>query len=407
MKNFEEAESKTHGGLSPRPARTQGLGGVYQPKYRDRKTREWRESPTWWVRYSWRGRLYRESSHSTRRGLAVRLLRRRLGELDKGRLVGPDAEKTTFEDLARIILDDYQVNGRKSFKRVENALTRLREFFGFSRALDITSDRVNTYIKARQEAGAKPATIRYELAILKRGFALAIKAERLAQSPSFPSIEVRNVRTGFFEEPEFRAVLPHLLADVQPVVDFAYLTGWRIGEILPLQWRQVDFKAQTVRLEPGTTKNDDGRVFPFMAFPALEALLQRQRKRTEELQKVTKQIIPWLFHRGGTPIKDFRGAWQQACKAAGVPGRLVHDLRRTAVRNLERAGVPRSVAMKLTGHKTESVYRRYAIVSEADLSEGIAKLAAFLNHQTSVQRTILPLKKKVSKAQAKQAGGDG
>lgn len=82
-----------------------------------------------------------------------------------------------------------------------------------------------------------------------------------------------------------------------------------------------------------------------------------------------------MFHRQGKPIKSFRQAWTDACTLASVPNRLVHDFRRTAVRNLERAGVPHSVAMKLTGHKTESVYRRYAIVCEADLSEGLKKLA--------------------------------
>jgi hypothetical protein len=73
---------------------------------------------------------------------------------------------------------------------------------------------------------------------------------------------------------------------------------------------------------------------------------------------------------------DFRGAWEQACRKAGVPDQLFHDLRRTAVRNLERASVPRSWAMSLTGHKTEAVYRRYAIVSEADLFEAGRRLTA-------------------------------
>ena len=94
-----------------------------------------------------------------------------------------------------------------------------------------------------------------------------------------------------------------------------------------------------------------------------------------EAQIDSGSIIPWVFHRRGKPIKDFYGAWRLACKQAGVPQRIPHDFRRTAVRNLERAGVPRSVAMKITGHKTEAVYRRYAIVSEADLSEGLKKLA--------------------------------
>lgn len=94
------------------------------------------------------------------------------------------------------------------------------------------------------------------------------------------------------------------------------------------------------------------------------------------VQAKTDRIIPHVFHRDGAPIKCFRGSWVAACKAAGVPGRIFHDLRRTAVRNLERAGVPRSVAMKLTGHKTEAVYRRYAIVSDADLRAAADKLAA-------------------------------
>jgi len=83
------------------------------------------------------------------------------------------------------------------------------------------------------------------------------------------------------------------------------------------------------------------------------------------------ELVPWVFHRAGRPIRDFRVSWLRACALAGVRGRLVHDLRRTVVRSPERAGVPRSVAMKLTGHKTESVYTRYAIVCEADLAEGV------------------------------------
>jgi hypothetical protein len=145
-------------------------------------------------------------------------------------------------------------------------------------------------------------------------------------------------------------------------------------EILGLTWRQVDFGASTVRLEPGTTKNREGRTFHFT--PELRALLEAQRECTATAQAKTDRIIPNVFHRDGEPIKSFRGAWFTACESAGVPGRIFHDLRRTAVRNLERAGVPRSVAMKLTGHKTEAVYRRYAIVSDADLRDAAVKLAA-------------------------------
>jgi integrase len=384
--------------------KARGLGRIYQPKYRDRKTGEWRMSPTWWLDYSFRGEKHRESSGSTRRTKAVKLLRRRLEEMGRGQLVGPDAEKVTFADLTGMVVSDYQVNGRKSLRRAEDAVNRLTEFFAEARALDVTGDRVTAYIRHRQEARAKPASIRYELAILKRGFTLTLRAGKLAHRPYIPSLEVRNVRTGFFEEPESRAVLAHLPEEVRPVCEFAYLTGWRMGEILPLQWRQVDFKAKTVRLEPGTTKNDEGRVFPFSTFPALEALLRHQRERTEALEKATARIIPWVFHRNGEPIKDFRKAWWNACETAGVPGRWRHDFRRTAVRNLERAGVSRSVAKKHTGHKTESVYRRYAIVSEADLSEGVAKLAALHKDQdrTAAEPKVVALSERTGKARAKQ-----
>ena len=110
--------------------------------------------------------------------------------------------------------------------------------------------------------------------------------------------------------------------------------------------------------------------------PELVELFKERRRYTNELQTKKERLISFVFHRNGRPIKDFRKAWADACQAAGVPGMIPHDLRRTAVRNLERAGVSRSAAMKLTGHKTESVYRRYAIVSEGDLAEGVRKLAA-------------------------------
>jgi integrase len=158
--------------------------------------------------------------------------------------------------------------------------------------------------------------------------------------------------------------------------DVRLLHRWRTrSEILPLQWRQIDWTAGIVRLEPHTTKNDEGRTFPFAVLPELADMLRKQWERTQALQRVTGRLIPHVFHRDGHPILSYKGSWHQACEQAKIVGRIPHDFRRTAVRNLERAGVPRSVAMKLTGHKTESVYRRYAIVSEADLSDGLKRLA--------------------------------
>jgi integrase len=159
------------------------------------------------------------------------------------------------------------------------------------------------------------------------------------------------------------------------VVTFAYITGWRTNsEILPLQWRQVDFESGAVRLDPGTTKNKEGRLFPFKIDNELGAVLDGQKAKAEKLMRDHGIICPWVFHRDGIQIKSYYGSWRKACREAGLPGRIPHDFRRTAVRNLEQAGVSRSVAMRLTGHKTEAIYRRYAIVSESDLSDAVTKL---------------------------------
>jgi len=120
-------------------------------------------------------------------------------------------------------------------------------------------------------------------------------------------------------------------------------------------------------------------------------LLRDQRERTRALERERGDIIPYVFHRNGKPTGDLNGAWRAARKRAGLDEALFHDLRRTAVRNLERAGVPRSVAMKLTGHKTESVYRRYAIADRKALEEGVEKLAR-LHGGGQEGRTVVPMK---------------
>lgn len=144
---------------------------------------------------------------------------------------------------------------------------------------------------------------------------------------------------------------------------------------------QVDLKAALLRLEVGSTKSGEGRSFFLTA--ELRTLLERQLASIEQL-KQRGIICPYVFHReDGSPIRDFRKSWQDACKAAGYPGKLFHDFRRTAVRNLERASVPRSTAMAMVGHKTESIYRRYAIVDEAMHREAAAKIDKWRSEQTA------------------------
>jgi integrase len=194
--------------------------------------------------------------------------------------------------------------------------------------------------------------------------------------PYIEMLKENNARRGFFEREQFEAIRSRLPDYARAAATFAYITGWRLkSEILPLQWRRVDFKAGVVTLDVGTTKNNDGRTFPMT--PELRATLEAQRVVTEARQRETGSIIPWVFHRGGRPMKGFIKAWRAACRAAGLPGRIPHDFRRTAVRNLERASVPRSTAMAMVGHRTEAIYRRYAIVDEVMLREGAAKLATY------------------------------
>jgi integrase len=197
-------------------------------------------------------------------------------------------------------------------------------------------------------------------------------------------LQEHNVRKGFFEPEQFASVMRHLPEPLRAVADFAYQTGWRVpSEVLPLEWSRVDFTAGTVVLDPHTTKNGEPRVFPMTT--DLRSLLEAQDKQRAALKKAG-HIVPWVFvrmvakgRRGAKSpkrIKSFIKAWRTACLAAGCPGRIPHDCRRTAARKFDRAGIPRDVAKLLMGHKTDSVYSRYRIVSHEDLKDAARKLDA-------------------------------
>jgi site-specific recombinase XerD len=345
----------------------------------------------WWVRYKVNGTCYEESSGSTDRRKAEKLLARREAELGLGSFTAPDVKRTTMEHLAQILRDDYRVNGRRSLRRAETSMAHLLDHFGAARAVTVTADRIAAYIRERQDAGAAPATIRNELAALKRMFTLGVRAGKVAQRPYIPAIQVSNARQGFFNADDFAAALAELPEHLQPVVAFEYYTGWRgPSEVLPLTWEQVDFAAGVVRLELRTTKNDEGRTFPFDVLPDLKLLLEAQREHTRSVERRLGRIVPLVFHHDGERIGRFDKAWKSALDRAAheerqgvrvvvrpqLLTRVPHDFRRTAVRNLVRAGVPEHIAMKLTGHKTRSVFDRYDIVNERDLRDGVTKLAA-------------------------------
>jgi integrase len=268
----------------------------------------------------------------------------------------------------------------------------LLPYFGGRRLAMISTADVNGFILKRQkdvmtvgddddrqERKYSNGEINRELTTLKKILNLARQNGKLMHVPYVPMLKERNVRTGFFEREQFDRILAHLPAAIRPAVQFGYITGWRIpSEVLRLQWRHVDFEARVVRLDPHTTKNDEGRTFPFT--DVLEQLLEAQKAEHDRL-KAKDVICPWVFNRSNRKVKGkrittFLKTFTAACTKAGCPGRIPHDLRRTAVRNLVRAGVPERVAMQMTGHKTRSVFERYNIVSECDLLQAARKLNA-------------------------------
>jgi integrase len=344
----------------------------------------------YWVRYYRDGKRYEESTHSKKEGAAKRLLRLREGAIEQGVPVTPKIGRLTFDDAAKDLLTDYKTNGKKSLEHVTRRTDQhLKPTFGGRRMAGITTTDVRTYIDKRQREGAANASINRELAALKRMFSLAIQAGKLLHRPYIPMLREDNARQGFFERPAFESMRARLSPDLQPIATFAYLTGWRIqSEVLPLTWGHVDRTVGIVRLESGTTKNGDGRVFDYSGLPDLVDLFNALWTSHETLAKQKHTICPWVFHRAGKQIKNFRHAWVSACKAAGCPGRIPHDLRRTAVRNLVRAGVPERVAMKVTGHKTRSVFDRYDITSPGDLRDAGAKLFEARNATGTIAGTV-------------------
>ena len=338
-----------------------------------------------WIKYSRGGRRFRESSESKKQSVAKRLLRLREGQIAEGKFTGLDPERIRYEELEKDLLNDYKINGRKSYKMVQYSLHHLRDYFGGIKAKDITPDRVRAYVvwrKKQQTHYNRPpanATINRELSALKRMFTLGSQADRVRAVPYISKLAENNVRTGFFSHYEYLSLRDALPDYLRPVVAFAYYTGMRKGEILELQWSQVDLHRGTVRLEVGTTKNNDART---VALPS-DVWEELRQQRAIRDKKFPGCRFVFFNHETGRQIKDFSDAWDTATCKIGLEGRLFHDFRRTGVRNLLRAGVPERVAMAISGHKTRTVFDRYNIVDERDIREASEKVQGYLRDQES------------------------
>jgi integrase len=351
--------------------RARGTGHVFRPTYRAADG-SLREQHLWWLSYRSDGVTIREPAETEVKTEAEAKLRARIAAVDAGTLTS-ESRKTTLAGLRKCVEDDYTNNGRRSLKRVQRAFTILEEHFGADcKASSIDANAIEKY-KAKRLETAKAATVNWELASLRRGFHLAHRFGKVATRPDFSILALNNARRGFFDQAQFTSLLKHVPEWLAPLLTFLYLTGWRSAEAKRLEWRNVDRKARVIRIED--TKNDEPRTIPYGALPQLVQIIEGQWRRTEKAKKAGV-VCPFVFHENGAQVGNVYELWHEACRLAGVPGRVPHDFRRSAARNMLRAGIPQAVAMQIGGWKTDSVFRRYAIVDENLLAENMAKLAA-------------------------------
>lgn len=373
-----------------------GSGRVFQRK----------NSPWWWIAYYHRGQEQREIARQAGRGKkcgekltatesnrekAERFLQQRLEAVttEEGggpAFTGPAAQRLTVNELLDALRDDYQLRGKWG-ARVESLVKKLREYFGLSRAVTVTSERVAAFQLELRAEGYRDASINRFCQVLGQAFRLAVERKHLAGAPVIQHLsEVGNARSGFFTEQEIRSLLAHLPEHLQDFTLFAYITGMRKGEVQSLRWSDVHGDSITLRAE--NSKNGESRTIPLEG--ELAELMERCRARRQMVNGTTVMLAEYIFHHQGAPIGSFRKTWASACRFAGVPGRLFHDLRRCAARNLLAAGVPQAVAMKITGHRTDSMFRRYAIITDTQQRQALRQAEAYRLQQAGAQPGVQP-----------------
>jgi integrase len=332
-------------------------------------------SGMYWVQYYRGGRRIRESSKGTSIKKAEKLLQQRIGEIGTGTFAGgPRAERTRVGELAESLLAQYRTGAIKGQKSLEWSERRwklhLAPFFETTKASEVSTDLLLAYVAHRQSQGAKPATINRDLSFLRRAFTVARKSSppKVQAIPAFPHLEEAKARQGFLTDEQYEHLAESCSCAglwLRAMLAVACNFAWRKSELLRLRVAQVDVINRVIRLEPGTTKNLEGRTV-VMTQETLELL---------RACIAGKKPDDYVFTReNGERVRNFRGAWAQVCADAGVHGLFFHDLRRTAARNLRRLGVSEGVIMRIGGWKTRNVFERYNIVDHADLAEAARRL---------------------------------
>lgn len=354
----------------------------------------------WHLLWRWRGRQKSRTTKISHDGkfkngipvppVAVkRELRKLENSLDQGR----NYETKTLSQLLDLVEKDYAVSGFKSFASLKSRLEHIRDWFGNLRADRIENTDFTEYADFRKKKSptnktiAANKTVMLELEVLRK----ALKLGKLPV-PDMPKLVLPAPRQGFFDDAKIAAVCRHLPEYLRAPVMFGYYTGWRREEVFGLQWKDVSFTDAEIRL--WDSKNRTARVFPMDAVPGLRGLLEAiapakgavaiaPAEKNAVVAREVPTVTPWVFIRKIKKtgkvrrIVDFRKALETACVKAGCPGMLFHDLRRSAARNLELAGWPRTLITQWMGHETEAMFHRYRIVSAADreiVSDRLAKV---------------------------------
>lgn len=383
---LEPSEVILPDGKVPRPrvrvssqpiSRPRGAGGKYK---RDR-------SPYWWVRFYRHGKEVCESTKipwddpdpvkaAKNEQAADRYLTSRINELRLERetgapFVGAEARKLRVNDLLDALEADYEK--RDKLRTPARAhIGSVRTAMGWWKVLAALSNpqELDKVILEWKKAGASNGTVNRRLQIYGQAFRLAVKQRRLATAPVVQMLPPGLPRQGFFEAPDVEAVIKHLEPPLDDLVRFDFACGWRRGEVVGLEWSMVTDDA----IYLPTSKNGHGRVIELRDENGpniLGEIIQRQPRT------VNGVMVSHVFHREGKPIRWFYDAWRTACRKAGLQGKLFHDCRRSAVRDMIRSGVPQSVAMSISGHRSTSMFNRYNITAPGDRQQALRRTASY------------------------------
>jgi integrase len=392
--------------------RANGEGGLFKM----------RGSEFWYAQYydcrDGRRRQIRVSTRTKVREEAAATLRKLMGDRDNGLTPVTEVRRLRYADLRTALIDSYVAQGNKSLKSKADGseyvagLTALDEFFGFkSEVIDgkitvtekgvsvaqITTDAARRFVRKRREGGTGNAAINRSLAALRRMLRIARRDKKIHDVPYIEFQKEPPARKNFLEREKFEELIKMLPTHLRPLVTFLYYCGTRIGEALQIEWSQVNLDARLIRLEPEQTKTSEARVLPLPS--VLVNMLSKVEPKEDKVFDGT----------------NLRKEWMTACAACGLGSKIevegrpydprydgltLHDLRRSAVRNLINAGVRERVAMQITGHKTRSVFDRYHIVSPVDVTSAMQAVEAASLTGKTIEGEVTSGKRKPARSES-------